>query len=171
LKSRRDKIPSCLKIDSMPVAEPKISPKTKTRKASVARRPDGEVNQAPVAWGRRLARLVGEKFGVQMISDRAKNEGTRSKTRIVIKCAKSPFPPIFVTLEMLERTDEVWGVFLHEEGGEVWSCPASYVRRVAYVTRNPKIAPRASIGLKKMRRGGQLIGIISQDEVESCHIP
>ncbi|MBW3636409.1 MAG: hypothetical protein KY445_08085, partial [Armatimonadetes bacterium] len=60
---------------------------------------------------------------------------------------------------------------LHDDGGEVWRCPASYVRRVAYVTRNPKIAPRASIGLKKMRVGGQLIGKITPQEIEECRIP
>src|SRR5690606_29824033 len=37
---------------------------------------EAEKNAAPSQWGRRLARLVGEKFGVHMVENHAKNEGT-----------------------------------------------------------------------------------------------
>ncbi len=133
---------------------------------------DEEVNLAPVAWGRRLGRLTGAKFGVQMVADRAKNEGAHGKTRVVIKCAKSVSAPIFVSVDMLSRIDEVWGVFLIQgEGAQVWCCPVAFVRRNAYFTRNPKIMPRVEVRFKAMQRGGKLLGKLSEPEVEICQIP
>jgi hypothetical protein len=58
-------------------------------------------------WGRRLARLVGEKFGVHMVENQAKNEGTYQRKDICIKCAKSPMPPVSVLTDMLDRVDRV----------------------------------------------------------------
>ncbi|RYG75540.1 hypothetical protein EON80_00380 [bacterium] len=161
------------KTATMPVPKPKTAASTRSKKAvNTARRPDDEVNRAPSAWGRRLARLVGANFGVNMVSDRSKNEGAHGKTNVVIKCAKSPVPPIFISAEMLQRVDEVWGVFVtYGEGAQIWSCPADFVRRNAYFTRNPKIMPRAEITLRTMKRGGTLIGTVTQDEIDACHIP
>jgi hypothetical protein len=163
------------KTAPMPVhkstTKPAVSARSKKATPRV-RRPDDEVNRAPGSWGRRLARLVGTNFGVQMVADRSKNEGTRGKTCVVIKCAKSPVPPIFISAEMLQRVDEVWGVFVtYGDGAQIWSCPAEFVRRNAYFTRNPKIMPRAEITLRTMKRGGTLIGTVSQAEIESCNIP
>ncbi|PQV64788.1 hypothetical protein B1R32_10355 [Abditibacterium utsteinense] len=147
----------------------RVSPR---KKSSTLRRADEEVNLAPVAWGRRVARLVGDKFGVQMVADRSKNEGARGKTRVVIKCAKSRVAPIFVLTQMLSRVDEVWGIFLiHGEGAQVWSCDAAFVRRAAYFSRNAKVMPRAELRFKAMQRGGTLIGNLSEAEIESCHVP
>lgn len=53
-------------------------------------------NVAPSQWGRRLARLVGEKYGVKMSENMSKNEGTWRKKAIAIKCAKSLMPPVSV---------------------------------------------------------------------------
>lgn len=163
------------KTATMPVLKPKPKPVASSaakKAAPKVRRPDDEVNRAPSAWGRRLARLVGANFGVNMVADRSKNEGTHGRTCVVIKCAKSPVPPIFVSAEMLQRVDEVWGVFVtYGQGAEIWSCPAEFVRRNAYFTRNPKIMPRAEITLRTMKRGGTMIGKVSQEEIESCHIP
>jgi hypothetical protein len=162
------------KTETVPVLkspQPAVRPQTKKANSPI-RRPDDEVNRAPSAWGRRLARLVGANFGVNMVADRSKNEGAHGKTNVVIKCAKSPVPPIFISAEMLQRVDEVWGVFvIYGEGAQVWSCPAEFVRRNAYFTRNPKIMPRAEITFKTMKRGGQMIGTVTQAEVEACHIP
>ncbi|HEX9998745.1 MAG TPA: hypothetical protein VGB45_16540 [Abditibacterium sp.] len=139
---------------------------------TAARRADNEVNLAPQAWGRRVARLVGEQFGVKMVSNRSKNEGERGDTRVVIKCAKSQSPPIFISVEMLARVDEVWGVFLiHGEGAQIWSCSAAHVKRCAHFSRNPKTMPRAEITLKKIQRAGTLLGTLSESEIEECHIP
>ncbi len=137
-----------------------------------ARLSDEEVNRAPIAWGRRLARLVGKKFAVQMTPDRSKNEGVLGRTRVVIKCAKSRSAPIFVSAQMLERSDEVWGVFLQVgEGAEIWKCDAAFVRRAAYFTHQPKLMPRAELRFKAISRGGVLIGTLSESEIESCEIP
>lgn len=161
----------------MTTSKPQLQPKkpgkkTVAKNALRVRRPDNEVNQAPVAWGRRVARLVGDNFGVRMVADRAKNEGEQGKKRVVIKCAKSTIPPIFVSAEMLTRVDEVWGVFLSfGEGAQVWSCPADFVRRNAYFTHNPRVPARAEITLKTIKKGGTLLGTISQEEIEACHVP
>ena len=163
----------------MPVLQtekpPRPTPRRKiARRAplSQTRRADSEVNLAPQAWGRRVARLVGEQFGVKMVSNRSKNEGERGETRVVIKCAKSQSPPIFISVEMLARVDEVWGVFLiHGQGAQIWSCSAAHVKRAAHFSRNPKTMPRAEITLKKIQLAGTLLGTLSQTEIEECHVP
>jgi hypothetical protein len=140
-------------------------------KVASARLADDEVNLSPQAWGRRVARLVGATFGVEMVADRSKNEGTLGQKRIVIKCAKSATPPIFITTEMLQRADEIWGVFLEfGQGAQIWSCSVEFVRANAYFTRGPQTR-RAEITLKAMKRGGTLVGTLSQEQIEACHIP
>jgi hypothetical protein len=153
-------------------AEAVKSVAAKPKNTPVARLRDDEVNLAPVAWGRRLARLVGSKFHVKMSLDRSKNEGVRRKTRIVIKCAKSHSAPIFVSVDMLARADEVWGVFLFVgQGAEIWKCDAHFVRRAAYINRSSQKMARAELRFKAMQRGGVLIGHLSEIEIESCRIP
>ncbi len=154
------------------LAKPKKLAVAKPKNVPVARLSDEEVNRAPLAWGRRLARLVGAKFGVKMSLDRAKNEGVRRKTRIAIKCAKSRCAPVFVSVEMLARIDELWGVFLVVgQGAEIWKCDADFVRRAAYINRSSQKMARAELRFKAMQRGGVLIGKLSEEEVESCQIP
>jgi len=136
------------------------------------RRSDEEKNTAPSQWGRRLARAVGDKFGVKMSSNHAKNEGAYLRKDIVIKCAKSTAPPIFVLSDMLERIDEVWGVFLMEDdSAQVWSITAGQVRDSAYFTHGPNVQKRAEIYLRQIIPVGKLIGVLTPDEVAACRIP
>ena len=134
--------------------------------------PDAEKNQAPSQWGRRLARAVGEKFGVKMSENFARNEGTHGKKDIVIKCAKSTSPPIFVLTDTLDRVDEVWGVFLTEDDtAEVWALSARQVKDNAYFTSGPNVQSRAEINYRKVRPLGKLVGLLTSEEVADCRIP
>jgi len=131
-----------------------------------------EKNAAPSQWGRRLARLVGEKFGVQMVDNHAKNEGSIGDKDICIKCAKSPMPPVSVLIEMLGRVDEVWAVYVLLDGSaQVWAVDAKKVREMGYFTHGEKVQKRVEIYLRHIIPVGTLVGTLSESEVESCHIP
>ncbi len=162
------------------MAAPKSRPKTSSRIFKSVTAPsrqslyksDDEKNQAPSQWGRRLARIVGDKFGVKMSSNFARNEGTFGKKDIVIKCAKSTSPPIFVLTDTLDRVDEVWGVFLTaEDEAEVWSITSRQVREFAYFTTGPNVQSRAEINYRKVKPLGKLVGLLTADEVAACRIP
>ena len=131
-----------------------------------------EKNAAPSQWGRRLARLVGEKLGAQMVENHAKNEGNFAGKDICIKCAKSPMPPISVLIEMLDRVDEVWAVYvLQDNTAQIWSVDAKKVRELGYFTHGEKVQKRVEIHLRHIMPVGKLIGTLTQREVESCRIP
>lgn len=131
-----------------------------------------EKNAAPSQWGRRLARLVGEKFGVQMVENHAKNEGTYKGKDICIKCAKSPMPPVSILIEMLDRVDQLWAVYVMYDGtAEVWSVDSKKVRELGYFTHGEKVQKRVEIYLRRITPVGTLIGTLTEAEVESCRIP
>jgi len=144
-----------------------------TKKAgSPIRRKDLTQSRTPAQWGRRLARLVGEKFGVQMSENLAKNEGVFGGRDLVIKCAKSTMPPVSVLIDMLERIDELWAVYLMPDGGaEVWRVPANALREHGYFTHGANVQLRVEIYRRKIILIGELIGTLSEAEVESCDIP
>ena len=153
-------------------SEAAVGESSRTSNYAVRRRSDEEKNTAPSQWGRRLARAVGDKFGVKMSSNQAKNEGAYLRKDIVIKCAKSTAPPIFVLSDMLERIDEVWGVFLmDDDSAQVWSISAGQVRDSAYFTHGPNVQKRAEIYLRQIIPIGKLIGVLTPDEVAACRIP
>lgn len=152
--------------------KPRATGRTVIGKARVARVDKSDRNIAPSQWGRRLARLVGEKFSVAMSDNYSKNEGRHRGKDIVIKCAKSQTPPISVLTEMLDRLDEVWAVFLTPDGGgEVWRVTAAAVREYGYQTHGVNVPRRVEIGLRKISVLGTLVGTLDADEVDSCHIP
>ncbi|MBV9864806.1 MAG: hypothetical protein JO316_05620 [Abitibacteriaceae bacterium] len=133
---------------------------------------DTDKNTAPSQWGRRLARLVGEKCGVTMSENFSKNEGTYRGKDIVIKCAKSPMPPVAVLIDMLERIDQLWAVYLMPEGGaEIWAVDIDKVRQHGYFTRGPKVQKRVEIYRRKIIQLGTLVGTLTEAEVDSCNIP
>ena len=134
-------------------------------------------NAAPSQWGRRLARAVGEQFGVQMSPNHARNEGEWRARAIVIKCAKSTTPPISVLATMLERLDEVWAVFVLPSGeAEIWSAPAKVVRAHGHLTRGSsrgkyKVSPRVEITRRRLLPHAQFVGMVPKDTVDECRIP
>lgn len=131
-----------------------------------------EKNAAPSQWGRRLARLVGAKFGVDMVENQSKNEGLWKGKDVVIKCAKSPMPPVSVLVEMLDRIDFLWAVFIMYEGhADVWSVPVKVLKDNGYFTSGEKVQKRVELHLKKAEALGTKIGSLTPDEVESCRIP
>jgi len=131
-----------------------------------------EKNAAPSQWGRRLARLVGAKFGVEMVANQSKNEGDWRGKDIVIKCAKSPMPPVSVLVEMLDRLDFLWAVFIMYEGhADVWSVPVKALKDNGYFTSGEKVQKRVELHLKKVEALGTKIGSLSAEDVESCRIP
>jgi len=129
-------------------------------------------NTAPSQWGRRLARLVGEKYGVQMSENRSKNEGTWRKKAVAIKCAKSLMPPVSLLTTMMERLDVLWAIYLTPDGGaQIWSIPIEAVREHGYFTRGPNVQKRVEVYHRKAKLIGKLMGTLSPQEVESCEIP
>ncbi len=133
---------------------------------------NAEKNSAPSQWGRRLARLVGEKFGVQMVENHSKNEGAFKGKDICIKCAKSPSPPVSVLSSMLDRLDQLWAVYLMTDGrAEVWAVDINKVRERGYFTRGEKVQKRVEIYLKVIVEIGEKVGELTEAEVESCRIP
>jgi hypothetical protein len=149
-----------------------------TYRSSGTRRPgrgntgQDEPNAAPSQWGRRLARLAGARFGVEMVDNHARNEGTIGERNIVIKCAKSLMPPVSVLTEMMERLDQLWAVYLMPAGhAEVWAVDIEKVRERGYFTRGLKTQKRVEIYLKTIREIGEKVGELTEAEVESCHIP
>jgi hypothetical protein len=135
-------------------------------------RKNEEKNAAPSQWGRRMARLVGEKFGVNMVENHARNEGTYRNKDVVIKCAKSLMPPVSVLVEVLDRVDELWAVYIFPEGhAEVWAITASQVRKHAYFTHGPNVQKRAEIYLRHIMPLGKKVGELTVEEVESCRVP
>lgn len=132
----------------------------------------GDKNSAPSQWGRRLARLVGEKFNVSMSENLSKNEGTVRGRDIVIKCAKSQTPPVSVLNDMIDRLDALWAVFLTPDGsGEVWEISTSALREYGYQTHGANVQRRIEINYRKVIQIGKLVGTIGESEVDSCNIP
>lgn len=133
---------------------------------------DEEKNAAPSQWGRRLARCIGEKFGVQMVENHARNFGVFKGKSVIIKCAKSPKPPVSILESNLDRTDELWAVYLMPEGhADVWVIAIRDVRRCGYFTRGLNTQRRVELTLRKILSTGHLIGTLSEHEVEACRIP
>ena len=131
-----------------------------------------EKNAAPSQWGRRLARFVGKKFGVQMVENHAKNEGSFRGKDICIKCAKSPMPPVSVLIEMLDRIDQLWAVYVQFDGSaQIWAIDAKKVREIGYFTHGEKVQKRVEIYLRHIMPEGTLVGTLTASEVESCRIP
>jgi len=154
------------------IVKPRATGRAVIGKARAARVDKSDRNIAPTQWGRRLARLVGDKFGVAMSDNYSKNEGRLRGKDLVIKCAKSQTPPISVLTEMLERLDEVWAVFLTPDGGaEVWRITAKEMHNYGYQTHGPNVPRRVELGRKKIAAIGKLVGNLDSDEVDSCHIP
>jgi hypothetical protein len=91
---------------------------------------------------------------------------------VVIKCAKSIAPPIFVLTDMLDRIDEVWAVYvMDDDTAQIWSITAKQVREHAYFTHGPNVQSRAEIYLRQIQPIGKLVGTLTEEEVESCRIP
>lgn len=131
-----------------------------------------ERNSAPTQWGRRLARRIGDKFGVKMVDNHAKNIGVYRGKKIIIKCAKSITPPVSILESNLERTDELWAVYLMPEGhADIYAINIADVRRIGYKTRGLGADCRLELTLKKVRLSGQFIGTLGEADVEACHIP
>ncbi|HVF11258.1 MAG TPA: hypothetical protein VNA16_10665 [Abditibacteriaceae bacterium] len=131
-----------------------------------------EKNAAPSQWARRLARLVGEKFGVVMSENHSKNEGTYRHRNVVIKCAKSPMPPVSVLVSTLERIDQLWAVYIMPEGNaEVWVVDAAQVREHGYFTRSRTAPERVELFRRKIMVIGKLMGTVEREEVEACYVP
>lgn len=133
---------------------------------------DDEVNQAPGMWGRRLARLVGRRYGVKMSRNRAINEGTLDHTPVIIKCAKSYQAPIQVSASSLERVSEVWGVFLNEvDDGEVWRAPVAEFKRFAYYYAPREGVPHYQIRYSRFKRIATRAGTVPAADVLRVEIP
>jgi hypothetical protein len=163
--------PVSAKTSTLAVAPPKTTTRRSATSAPTAKRSEDK-NTAPSQWGRRMARLVGEKFGVQMSENHSKNEGIYKRKDIVIKCAKSTMPPVSVLVDMLERIDQLWAVYVMPDGtAEVWATDADKVREQGYFTHGPNVAKRVEIHLRKISKIGKLVGTLTEDEVESCRIP
>jgi hypothetical protein len=123
-----------------------------------------EKNSAPSQWGRRLARLVGEKFGVDMVENHAKNEGTYRRKDICIKCAKSPMPPVSVLVDMLDRVDQLWAVYVMFDGtAQVWAVDAGRVREQGYFTHGKNVQKRVEIYLRRITPIGSLICTLTKE--------
>ena len=137
-----------------------------------ARLRDAEVNQGPTMWGRRLARLVGRRYGVKMSRNRAINEGTLDRTPVIIKCAKSYQAPIQVSAASLERVTEVWGVFLSAvDDGEIWRAPASEFKKLAYYYAPREGVPYYSIRYTRFKRIAAHAGTVPAKDVLRVEIP
>ena len=137
-----------------------------------ARLRDAEVNQAPLMWGRRLARLVGRRMGVKMSRNRAINEGTLGQMPVIIKCAKSYGAPIQVSAASLERVSEVWGVFLSPvDDGEIWRASAADFKRVAYFYAPREGTPYYSIRYSRFKRIATRAATVPADDVLRVEIP
>jgi hypothetical protein len=106
-------------------------------------------NTAPTQWGRRLARLVGDKFGAQMSENHSKNVGSWRGQAIVIKCAKSPMPPVSVLTTMLDHIDLLWAVYIMPEAMPKcgpWTpvkCACTVILRTAIKHKNASKSPAA----------------------------
>ena len=139
---------------------------------TAARVRDAEVNQAPQMWGRRLARLVGRRYGVKMSRNRAINEGMFETTPVIIKCAKSYRAPIQVSANSLERVGEVWGVFLSEiDDGEVWRAPAAEFKKRAYYYAPRDGAPYYLMRYSRFKRIATHAGTLPAKDVLRVEIP
>jgi hypothetical protein len=145
-------------------------PKKKPYKSP--QRHDAEKNAAPSQWGRRLARRIGDKFGVQMVDNHSKNHGVFRGKAIIIKCAKSPKPSVSILESNLARTDELWAVYLMPEGhADVWVVPIADVRRHGYFTRGINTQRRVELTLRKVIISGRHFGTLHEHEVAACRIP
>ncbi len=155
-----------------PPATTHATQRTAARRTLARASSNEEPNAAPSQWARRLARVVGAKFGVQMSPNHANNRGEFGARSVVIKCAKSTMPPVSVLASMLNDLDELWAVFVLPSGrAEVWTIPIAQVEKYAYQTRGPKVQKRLEITRRRILNRGQLLGILEVDEVEACRIP
>lgn len=133
---------------------------------------DAEVNQAPLMWGRRLARLVGRRYGVKMSRNRALNEGMWERTPVIIKCAKSYGAPIQISANSLERVGEVWGVFLSEvDDAEVWHASAAEFKKLAYYYAPRDGVPYYLMRYKRFKRIATHAGTVPAKDVLRVEIP
>jgi hypothetical protein len=147
-------------------------PKTASGKASASARRDLPPNAAPSQWARRLARAVGAAYGVRMSPNHARNEGEWGGRDVVIKCAKSPAPPVSVLMSMVDRLDELWAVFVMPSGeAEVWRVPVATLQRHGYLTQGRNVTPRLEITRRKVSLCGELLGVLDRESVEACRIP
>ena len=102
----------------------------------------------------------------------SKNEGVYRGKDIVIKCAKSTMPPVSVLVDMLDRIDLLWAVYIMDDNtAEVWAVDAKVVREIGYFTHGPNVQRRVELYLRKIIPAGKLVGTLTSDEVDSCHIP
>jgi len=128
--------------------------------------------EAPSLWHRRLARLVGRKWGIRMERKGNLSEGTLDGRVIAIRCAKSKTPPIAVTAATLERVHEVWGVFLTQtDAAQIYSLPASDFKRLAYFYAPRNGPPIYTIRLRRFSSRATLVGTLSEEEVAGIEIP
>lgn len=136
--------------------------------SSSTRRPNPD---APTLWHRRLARLVAHKWGVQM-DFKGLSEGTLDRRRIAIRCAKSKTPPISVSASALERTHEVWGVFLTQtDAAQVYCLSAQEFKRLAYFYSPRNGQPTYTLRLKRFASRATLLGTLGEEEVAQVEIP
>jgi len=141
---------------------------SRTLSPRISRRPDPK---ASTLWHRRLARLVGRKWGVQMARKGNLSEGTLDGRVIAIRCAKSKTPPIAVTAATLERVHEVWGVFLTQtDAAQIYSLPAPEFKRLAYFYSPRNGSPIYTIRLRRFSPRATLIGTVSEEEVREIEI-
>lgn len=127
---------------------------------------------APALWHRRLAYLVARKWSVRMESNKTLSEGALEGRLIAIRCAKSKTPPITVSAHVLERVHEVWGVFLTQtDSAEIYSMSAQDFKRIAYFYSPRNGVPLYSARRVRFVRRAQLLGTISEAEVEDIEIP
>ena len=107
-----------------------------------------------------------------MERNRNLSEGTLDGRRIAIRCAKSKTPPIAVSVSVLERVHEVWGVFLTQtDAAQVYSLSATEFKRLAYFYSPRNGQPSYTIRLKRFSSRATLIGMLSEEEVEAIEIP
>lgn len=107
-----------------------------------------------------------------MAGNRSCNEGELRGRAIAIKCAKSPMPPVTVLIDMLDRVDTLWAVYLTlDDGAEVWAIEMADVKRHGYYTRGPRVQKRVELYRRKAIRIGRLVGTLTPDEVAVCDIP
>lgn len=127
---------------------------------------------ASALWHRRLARLVARRWGVQMDFKGNLSEGILDGRRIAIRCAKSKTPPISVSASALERTHEVWGVFLTQtDAAQVYCLSAQEFKLLAHFYSPRKGQATYTLRLKRFSSRATLLGTLSEEEVAQVEIP
>jgi len=130
------------------------------------------VSEHPQMWSRRMARLIGRKFGVKMTSHLSQTDGMHERTPIVIKCAKSYRAPIALSQKTLERVSVVWGVFLDEkDNAEIYTMSARDFRKNAsfYSPRNG--SPHYVIRYKRFKANSEHLKTLPNRDIDAIEIP